>query len=336
MTKDHMTASSPPILYHYTDAGGLQGILGPGQGPYIVEFPDEDMRMRHRNDHNLYTNGKAALFRATDIRFMNDSTELVFGARVVNDRLTKASADLTLDPALRSAFAAAAAAFNPERVFDWPFRCFAACFCEDGDLLSQWRGYAGGVGGFSIGFPHEVLKQFSYGIHVMAAGNMHDLPVPATLVQVSYGEEEAGNRADQMVEAVTRAFRAGALLLDLDRRPTLFTGLAAFRAIAGMKHSAFQEEREWRLVTVTESGRQVRTRSRPSGMTPYTDVVVNARLSGEHGPDYVSDAPLAKVVVGPTASPAAQILAVRDLLTSRGMWGFRDVPVVSSTAPFRS
>ena len=110
-----------------------------------------------------------------------------------------------------------------------------------------------------------------------------------------------------------------------------------FRAIAGMKHSAFGEEREWRLLAVTsQTGREVRTRSTASGVVPYMDVVVNARLRVDT--NEVVEAPLAKVVVGP-AEPAqskGQIAAVGDLLRSRGMWGFRDVPVVPSKAPFRS
>lgn len=334
MTDDDAATELPPVLYHYTDAAGLHGILGPGKGPLEVAFPDEDSKFRHQGDNNVYTNGKAALFRATDIRYMNDSLELIFGARIVSERMIRA-AEEHANPALASTFAEIAEAFDPGRIFDWPFRCFAVCFCGDGDLLSQWRGYAGGVGGYSIGFPREVLHLYSYGILLKAGSNIFDLPTQATLVQVSYGEKVARERADALVQGVEDAFNNGRILLDPDGRPAYFAGLAAFREIAGMKHHAFQEEREWRLICVSGVRKEVRTRPRASGVVPYMDVVVNGRLSGEHGPDYISDAPLTEVVVGPTEMTDAQVVAVGDLLRSRGMWGFRDVPVVKSEAPFR-
>ncbi|NED67185.1 DUF2971 domain-containing protein, partial [Streptomyces sp. SID10244] len=197
MTDDD-AAELPPVLYHYTDAAGLHGILGPGKGPFEVAFPDNDSEFRHQGDNNIYTNGKAALFRATDIRYMNDSLELVFGARIVSERMKRA-AEEHARPVLASTFAEIAEAFEPARVFEWPFRCFAVCFCGDGDLLSQWRGYAGGVGGYSIGFPREVLERYSYGINLKAASNTFDIPSQAALVQVSYGEEVARERADALV-----------------------------------------------------------------------------------------------------------------------------------------
>lgn len=336
MTTSATTKGLPPVLYHYTDSGGLQGVVGPGKGPYVVEFHDKDSKFRYQGDHDLYTNGKAALFRATDVRYMNDSQELVFGARIVNDRLTKAAEDTSLGVALQSAFLSVANVFDPDNVFDWPFRCFAVCFCESGDLLSQWRGYAGGVGGFSIGFPREVLNEYSFGIHVMAAGNIRDLPSPAQLVRVAYGEDDARIRADELVDAIKNEHRHGNLILDRDGIPGFAVAMAAFRAIAGMKHEAFEEEKEWRLLAVANAHQQVRTRSRASGVVPYMDVAVNARL--RVGTNDVAEKPLAKVYVGP-AEPVqskGQVVAVGDLLRSRGMWGFGQVPVERSEAPFRS
>ncbi|MGF0327961.1 DUF2971 domain-containing protein (plasmid) [Gordonia rubripertincta] len=341
MTNDAAAPDLPPVLYHYTDAAGLQGILGPGRGPGSTVFPDEETRYVYRDDLNLYTHGKAALFRATDLRYMNDSLELSFGARIVRDRLREAAGEEGIEPLLASAFTQVADDFDPESLFDWSFRCFAVCFCGDGDLLSQWRGYAGGSGGFSIGFPRHILESHSYGVFAKMAHHTFDVPVSADLVQVVYGRSDAEARADLLVDSLKEKFATGALVPDLDDRPVFAAGMAAFRAIAGMKHEAFAEEREWRLVTVMLSNQQVRTRARASGVVPYLDVVVNSRLSGDHGPLNVSDSPLHEVVVGPSENPAAQVAGVRDLLASRGVQGFRapglrEVPVVLSAAPFRS
>ncbi|QBJ94655.1 DUF2971 domain-containing protein [Rhodococcus sp. ABRD24] len=52
-------------------------------------------------------------------------------------------------------------AFAGDSVFEWAYglRCFAICLCEKGDLVSQWRGYAGGTGGFAIGFSPDVVAK---------------------------------------------------------------------------------------------------------------------------------------------------------------------------------
>lgn len=43
-------------------------------------------------------------------------------------------------------------------VLDEHFDGFGFCFSEEGDLLSQWRGYADNGAGFSIGFSPRYLK----------------------------------------------------------------------------------------------------------------------------------------------------------------------------------
>lgn len=321
----------PKTLYHYTDGFGLQGILGPGSGPLQVVIPDNE-RSKYV-DPDDYTNGKAARFWATDVRYMNDTLELRFGLDIVIECLLEASRDESFASALRKAFAGFAAVFEPDCLFSWPFRCFAVCFCESGDVLSQWRGYAGGVGGFAIGFPREVLSHYSYGIHRMALGNRDDMPSHALLVRVAYGEDAARRQADDLVQGLAAAFAAGKLLTDVDGTPSMTVALRAFHTIAGVKHKAFAEEREWRLLAISE--RQiVKTRGRAGGLVPYMDVVVNGRLNPNA--EHISEQPVRRIVVGPSPDQKAQVAGVHDLLASRGMWGFRDVEVEPSSAPFRS
>jgi hypothetical protein len=78
---------------------------------------------------------------ATNISYMNDATE--FG--LARDRLLeeirtryirKASVDVV--------------SWITTKITDSPI-C-VSCFCEDGDLLSQWRGYAGDGYGYSLAF----------------------------------------------------------------------------------------------------------------------------------------------------------------------------------------
>ena len=328
MKVDALPDELPEVLYHYTDSVGLQGILGPGSGPLQVEIP-MDQKSSYVDNPDDYTNGKAARFWASDVRYMNDSLELRFGADIVSERLNEASGDNSLHIDLRAALAGFAKVFDPARLFSWPFRCFSVCFCDGKDLLSQWRGYAGGIGGFAIGFPRDVLEYRSHGILRKAGGNVFDMESHARLVKVAYGEEAARARADHLVRQLTETFDAGRLLPGLNGAPSMTVAIEAFRTIAGVKHAAFAEEREWRLLAITDR-KLIKTRGRAGGLVPYMDVVVNSRL----GLMPISEYPVRQIVVGPTPTQGAQVAAVRDLLESRGTWRSEDVDVVPSNAPF--
>ena len=104
----------PPILYHYTTAAGLLGILG-----------------------------EQALW-ATDCEFLNDSSEVSYGLRLADSTLKELILNGESRQALRKQILADRMRFRPG------IKPFAICFCKRGDLLSQWHGYAGGAG-YAIG-----------------------------------------------------------------------------------------------------------------------------------------------------------------------------------------
>ena len=111
--------SVPELVYHYTGPDGLAGIL---LGREIW---------------------------ATDLRYLNDSTEYEY----LFARLSHRSAALDNAPAEAIAMTQAA-----QRIIAGLSRFYVACFCKSDDLLSQWRGYAGGIGGFAIGLRWSRLK----------------------------------------------------------------------------------------------------------------------------------------------------------------------------------
>src|ERR1051326_5588338 len=122
-------------LYHYTDATGLIGILSGG---------------------TLW---------ASHARYLNDASELQYGSALVSTLLSERQSKAT--PSLVSQFISGAkqvvnqrgswTATRSDNVFRQAFVC---CFCSDGDLLSQWRGYASRGSGYSIAFDGEsILEQ---------------------------------------------------------------------------------------------------------------------------------------------------------------------------------
>lgn len=80
---------------------------------------------------------------ATELRFLNDERELQFGVDLLVAELQRRVAELDPRPSLSKIIDV----LSVHRILR---HYFVACFCEDGDLLSQWRGY-GLPGGYALG-----------------------------------------------------------------------------------------------------------------------------------------------------------------------------------------
>jgi hypothetical protein len=118
--------SLPSFLYHYTSPDGLLG---------IVEHSE---------------------LWATNLNYMNDATEFQISLKLAEETLTAATNSSALNPQRREI----ACVLIKEVAHIEERGICAICFCSDGDLLSQWRGYSGRGYGFSIGFNPNVLKSF--------------------------------------------------------------------------------------------------------------------------------------------------------------------------------
>jgi hypothetical protein len=100
-------------LFHYTDLNGFQGII---------------------SNHDLWL---------THLRYSNDEEEMLHGQRVVSDVIAK---DLKVKPnPKKTAFLAAVKQKLAQQV-----DVYICCFCLEGDLLSQWRGYGASGSGVSV------------------------------------------------------------------------------------------------------------------------------------------------------------------------------------------
>lgn len=321
-------------LYYYTDAFGLQGILGSPSWPARTEVPD-DQRGRYQSGEE-YWFGRAGLLLASDVQYMNDSEELIYASELVIGKYRDLAADSSLATPLREAFARSAATFSAGDIARWPWRIFASCFCEDGDLLSQWRGYAGGTGGFAIGFAREALTHHTQKWILADNGMVRDMQFPTQLVSVAYGDE-AEERIDEVANSLIERWNSGRLLAEPDGVPSYFVGLATIELLATIKHPSFVAEREWRVIANSERRYKVKTRPTSRGLVPYMDFLVNARLTMPPGSEtpICGDSTVREIVVGPAPDQDLQVAAVHDLLARRRPWFPRDVVVTASTVPFR-
>jgi hypothetical protein len=301
-------------LYHYTDTAGLLGILRSG---------------------NVW---------ATHSKYLNDASEFQFAVGLLQEVVLEAAADaeadswkdLCRDAVFDSEFSdsAGSAPLDDDTQF------FVACFSEEKDRLSQWRGYGKSIGGYALGFPFDHLCAMEKQINNSQAGKTIDSANPQ--ITVGFGRCWYKKKAQKswLREAFDRVLRrlkeGGAPDTSYERDPIKRLGKpdrwlpGVLKAIALMvspyfKDQAFEEEREWRFVVrvwrpIRHS--RVGNRNRTKNDLRLDKVATVHFRAGEYSlipyielPLVLDDAlSLPEVVVGPTPLPQNALEAAKRLL----------------------
>jgi hypothetical protein len=278
-----LRARQPPDkLYHYTSVEGVAGIL------------------------------RTKAVRATVVHYLNDAQEFrhAFGVArgVMADKLTISS-----NNDLASLFAHLSNSL--ERIEHIRIAVFS--LTEEGDLLSQWRGYCEPGGGYSLGFSPAFLRPFLNDHGFFLAPCIYD---------------DTGHRAlvEEVVDNVSLAFRqvrqdSGAPFEELKDKmlPGFF---ALFSRIAPMiKHRSFAEEREWRIVSglIADDSPHLGHRLGRSMLIPYFELPLQANASRFR---------VEEIVVGPTQH---QYIAMNSLTSLLSREGVQWQAVRPSHIPFR-
>jgi hypothetical protein len=282
---------APETIWHYTTAQGLLGIL---------------------STDRLW---------ASDSVFLNDAAERTYGIELMLNAL----ADIETDDMPAGVTDFILGLVHPEQGILRPWldnqlRLFVTCFCSKGDLLSQWRAYAGS-GGYAVGFtPPGPLPAWA-----------QSAPHYLTLRQVIYDEGRQRQLCTELVAALVTYLREGPD--EPERRDgfarELVNGIAEIATWC--KHPAFAEEQEWRLAylrTEDLSPLELKHRAGPGVLVPYVELPVPRRV-GTHA-DVL---PISHIRCGPSLEPATRRRGVLSLLKAIDRYG--DVTVEASTAPAR-
>ena len=304
-----LTSGQPPeTIFHYTTAAGLLGIV------------------------------KSNRLWASDLLYMNDSTEVEYGRQLIIQVAAETAAEAKC-PMAQMLCKSIDTVLYPIGITEGGF--YAACFCEEGDLLSQWRGYSGGVGGYSLGFRVRDLRRF------------HESTPERRFVlrPVVYDptEQRALIRAFLLdIDAALAELLDGALAAkeqDVHTIAYVTIQRQMLECMLIMKNPAFKEEREWRLILYRsgysrEPEATVDYRPTRSFIVPYValDVTPMGPEVLDHVPAHAqADAraynrvPLSTVVVGPSAHPQAAVAAIRTMLHDLHM----NAEVINSRIPIR-
>lgn len=287
-----------PILHHYTNAFGAEGIISSG------------------------------VLWATATQFSNDLSEIDYSvsiAKTVIDEMWGTKGRLSTWEELLVE--------HLLRLFSTPLHSFGqpfiASFCEEGDLLSQWRAYGQG-GGFSIAFKPLCRNESArltckHGFRTMVK-------------RVLYEPKKQRARLRFLLKRLIK------LVNGFSFRPISARGASAHVELSlllvlemtdwalAVKHESFSEEKEWRIVTypvgATLSGAKpssyegVSVRPTSKLLLPY---MVLEPLSSKR-------LPLLGVRCGPSQFQEQSARAMSILLRKNG---YGNLPVSLSSVPLR-
>ncbi|HEX2528755.1 MAG TPA: DUF2971 domain-containing protein [Geminicoccus sp.] len=276
-------------LYHYTGGNGLIKIINTGT------------------------------LLASQIGTLNDSMELAYATMLLQQRMADAVKN---DECARSHAAFARIADQLTRIKPEATGVYVTSFTEDGDSLSQWRGYADGEAGFAIEFDPAVLSGAS-------------CFQPSYLLKVEYHPDRQNDLLGRIVRWTDEAFAKGladrtAGSVDAwaeEFAPSWIVTLAPLTAC--LKHPKFEAEREWRIVYYFRDGDLQRMQfvQRRATISRHIPLTYGATPSDTR-------LPVTGVVMGPCRYPDSTRYAVADLLRARG-YGTDVGAVAESKIPYR-
>lgn len=247
------------LLYHYTDAGGLQGIV------------------------------KQQAIWATHYKYTNDFKEVRHGIEIILEEIRKRldKKGNTHTPT-RLLLQLLDGMINKGKPFSEFFVC---CFSEEGNLLSQWRAYARDGIGYSIGYSPEDLGRLHQ--------HFSNEPVQllSVIYKKNKQREFARNLLEWLIpnfESYVAAFQTEIVSVDYEnwsddcKAAICRANAAAFKwllaAAVRLKHEGFSEEREWRLIYPVLSHSEpsppldIKHRTPNGQLTPYVAIPLKAPI----------------------------------------------------------
>jgi hypothetical protein len=261
--------------------------------------------------HSIFKNKK---LWASNTRFLNDSMEFEFAREFCERKVkierssTNASgkrpnaAENLFIQTIRSAVAPGGEVQNT----------YATCLTQNGDQLSQWRGYGKTRGAIAIEMDSNALQTVSDQglVKVSYNSDLLEQTIECYLENTKkiFVDLYRGQNESELTEALTGAFVAH------------FSILASY-----FKHPGFAEEEEVRVVLPgwNEALNEVHFRGGNGWLVPYIEIDI--------GP--IFDNLIRGVRIGPSTNTELAQMSIREMLR---MFGMNTVSVSSSEIPYRT
>jgi Protein of unknown function (DUF2971) len=300
----------PQHLYHYTDANGLNGIL---------------------SSETLW---------ATHVGYLNDSREVLHGAAKTAKYIDKIWADIEKAPeqypdnfnAIKLLFDDIREKFPAliEPMMNRHAGMYVTCFCKDGDLLSQWRGY-GGDGGYAIKFDAAKLRESLKRLPEKPPEEAQ-ISDQVAVIEVKYDNERLEDEIRGVVIELSKALQHEKVVLEKDfmnpKRGAVDLALAKLVGLSGrVKDHAFREEKEFRASALVPFSPTNDAMEACHYYPGKVGLVPRTHLS------FAQDSVKA-IVVGPGDFSSTRKASVEHFLLTHPQ--YQDVKVKLSKIPFRS
>jgi hypothetical protein len=277
----------PNVLYHYTSQYGLENITKTGE----VWF--------------------------SDIAYLNDASEMKLAIDVIRNCTTNIGdslSDIGKELLRRSEVS-----YSPESPTNG---FFVSCFCSDGDLLSQWRAYGEGGGGYALGFNSKEMANTGA---IRVRKIIYDPELQKSFV------EGIVNDTLELLEKVAD----GRCIKDLDKDDNTLPTFCAFLSnhltelLCSFKHESFKEEGEWRLIYDFQRDNDVdllKFRAGKGYPVPYLEMPLSLQREG------MPKSPLVEIIHGPTLHKELTSKSLELMLERENI---EYVEVKSSNSPLR-
>jgi hypothetical protein len=317
-------AKPAELLYHYTNQDGLLGII------------------------------ESQAFRATDVRFLNDTEEFEDGLRIAIQMAEQASANAgeNGENIVKYLKAKLRYSFSSQPVYSVSltgalkgYETLRDSIDDPGDRLNMWRSYTVSGIGYSIGIPMDPIGPMG---------------VPAYHIDIDgVDRQECSYRQDTKEEYLTDIVNRFVDLINgciknrierIERGISVQDAMDNMRSeiaagfdeilpdlkaqIAACKHEGFWEEREWRLtVALPSDDKRVFHTSGRFGITPR----IYLRLHDSQD----NLLPIRRIVIGPCAHVTEALESLKSALIRKGYririsGESQGVEVVPSKIPYRN
>lgn len=244
------------------------------------------------------------LLRASNAYFLNDSSEVHHALEVISKALAGMNGIADLGDPVKFVS-------KLQESVD----LYITCFCEKGNLLSQWRGYGDQGGGFSIGF------------------DLRSVPNTSLLLRkVVYSNTEKQQRIEAIIGRYQEWMKQYSSHYHsnehLRAKFKSYLGLNLFECALSFKDDSFSEEQEWRLIKIVKLDQRsdldaIQFRTNKNRMIPYINLTLG---------DHPSRLPVKQVYLGPNGDSnlAKKSLELFKLKNDLGY-----LEILPSCIPFR-
>jgi len=266
-------AKEGQLIYHYTTLTGLHGIV------------------------------RDACLWASDVRSLNDKSEIIHALRDMKNMVEVCAPDLLKEPGFGDTF-------DLGREF-----LYAACFSKSRDQLSQWRAYGANMA-VSIGFDRFFLEQCAS----QAGGELRD---------VGYGKFNDTLQA-KLLPILNELKGSDRRLADFALKKHAVS--KKLKLLAGFqKHGSFSEENEVRFLGQREHVSDVSFRSTAERLTPYVVLPLVSKVGGASSGNFANKLGIVEVLLWPSDADNQVIESIGMLLDTVG-----GALVRRSNCPYRS